>query len=357
MAMTHFYRTTRRHGRWFFVDPSGEPFWSLGMNHLDSATLRYPDSGDAWEQRHGNSMEIWLRHVREDLLDWGFNTVGWVQEVVTRSPENHRHSRAFTPEEYQWLDMPYCHLLPFAEIHQWEVETRLPDITSTGFEEWCDYVARDHCARLSDDPKLIGYFSADCPVWVHTTHDNEWRGSLFDAGRLESDAGRRELSKLAERYYRVTHDAVRRYDANHLILGDRYEANAPLPIEVTDAATPFVDVMSFQCFGTPDHVRDTISRFAGRCRRPVLVADSAQRTSNPHGASDGVTDPRHDPAAHGRVLDMLIDIPECIGYHLCGAYLKNRTRRSGFRDHRDVPDQEMIAGMRDHNRRAIARIV
>ena len=47
---------------------------------------------------------------------------------------------------------------------------------------------------------------------------------MFDPARLESEAGRTELFKLAERYYRVTHDAIRRYDPHHLILGDRYEA-------------------------------------------------------------------------------------------------------------------------------------
>ena len=54
--------------------------------------------------------------------------------------------------------MPYCHMLPFTEAHQWQVEVRQPDVTSPDFEEWCDYVARDACARFRDDPKLIGYF-------------------------------------------------------------------------------------------------------------------------------------------------------------------------------------------------------
>ena len=28
----------------------------------------------------------------------------------------------------------------------------MPDLMSSDFEEWCDYVARDDCARLRDDP-------------------------------------------------------------------------------------------------------------------------------------------------------------------------------------------------------------
>lgn len=351
--MTQFFGLTQKGSRWFFLDPLGKPLWSLGINHIDPATLRYSDSDEVWHRRYDNSMEAWLKQVRVDLLDWNFNTVGWVQEVVTINPENHRHSRSFTFEEYQWLDMPYCHLLPFAETHQWEIETRQPNFASQGFEEWCDYVARDHCARMRDDPKLIGYFYTDCPMWVHTARDNEWKGPLFDPDRLHSESGRRELFDLATRYYQVTHDAIRRYDPNHLILGDRYEANAPLPEIVIDAALPYVDVLSFQCFDTPENVREKMARWAGYSRRPVLVADSAQRQAVPEVSWPPHSDRDHDPVAHARVLQLLTQIPECVGYHLCGAYLKNRTRRSGLRDHRDIPAEQVIDGIREQNRRIL----
>ena len=276
--MTGFFSLGQRGDRRFFVDPEGRPFWSLAMNHIDAATLRYAESGDVWHERYGNSMATWLRQVRNDLVDWSFNSVGWVQEVVTINPENHRHSRNFTFEEYQWLDMPYCHLLPFAETHQWEVESRQPDFYSPGFEDWCDYVARDHCVRMRDDPKLIGYFYVDCPMWVHTARHNDWKGPLFDPARLASEAGRQELRELATRYYRVTHDAIRRYDPNHLILGDRYEANVQLPVEVVEAALPFVDVLSFQCFGTPEHVLSKMASWAGLIHRLSPVRRVSQES-------------------------------------------------------------------------------
>lgn len=161
-----------------------------------------------------------------DLTSWGFNTIGWAQEVIIRTQTIHRHSRAWTHEAYQWADMPYCHLLPFTEAHQWEVETRLPDVFSEDFEQWCDTVAREHCAQMAEDPNLIGYFYCDCPTWVHTRPNNP-TGPWFDPTRLESAEGRDELARMTERYYKVTHDAVRRYDPNHLILGDRYEGKGP----------------------------------------------------------------------------------------------------------------------------------
>ena len=205
-----FFTVGQRNGRWWFITPEGRRFFSIGLNHIDSATLRYKENAHLWRDKYANSMEKWLKHVRSDLIEWSFNTVGWVQEVVTRDDQNHRHSRNFTFEEYQWLNMPYCHMLPFVDFHQWENETRHPDIYGRGFEDWCDYVARAECGRLADDPKLIGYFYSDCPTWVHVRKPNAWKGPLFDPGKLKSQAGRKELLQLAGRYYKETHDAIRR---------------------------------------------------------------------------------------------------------------------------------------------------
>ncbi len=336
-----FFTIARRNGRWWLITPEGERFFSIGLNHIDSATLRYAENAQIWRDNYGNSMKRWLDQVRNDLRTWGFNSIGWVQEVVTREATNHRHSRNFTYEEYQWLDMPYCHMLPFVDFHQWEVETKNPDFHSKGFEQWCDYVARAHCGRFADDPKLIGYFYCDCPTWVHILKDNTWKGPLFDPDKLKSQAGRRELMDLAGRYYKVTHDAIRRYDKNHLIFGDRYEARAPLPEEVVRAALPHVDVLSFQCFGNADFVNEKLGYWGRLTDRPVLLADSAGGTkAHDRGGPEEHLYP--DPDVYGQVTQVLRDMPQCVGFHLCGAYLANRVRGRGLRSERDTIDAEAI---------------
>ena len=129
---TGFFSVEQRGGHWWLITPEGQPFWSIGMNHVDSASLRYPETLDIWRDRYCNSQQRWLQQrVAPDLRDWGFNTVGWSQEVVVRGKTLHRHSRRLTYEEYQWLDMPYCRMLPFAEVHQWDLEHRYPDVFSS----------------------------------------------------------------------------------------------------------------------------------------------------------------------------------------------------------------------------------
>jgi hypothetical protein len=244
--------------------------------------------------------------------------------------------------------MPYCHLLPFTESHQWEKHTVHFDFRSKDWKEWCDYVARSHCAELSEDPNLIGYFYSDCPTWTHSRPGNEWRGPIFDPDRLKTEAGRKELRELARLYYQTTHDAIRRFDKHHLILGDRYEANAPLPMEVVNAAKPFVDVLSFQDFRDPvNHLNE----WHKKTGKPVLLADAAGvrvKSVGEFKSNNGLW--------YEETLAAMFENPGCIGFHLCGAYQRNKARRRGLLDEMENPDQEHVKQMTAANKKIAERM-
>ena len=340
-----FFTLGKAKDHWWFVTPDGLPFFSMGLNHIDPATLRYAENIEIWREKYDGSTIKWIQEsVAPNLQEWGFNTVGWVQEVTVRQ---WRHSRAFTIDEYRALDMPYCHLLPFTESHQWEQHTVHFDFRSKEWEEWCDYVARSHCAELSEEKKLIGYFYSDCPTWIHSRPQNEWRGPIFDPEKLETEAGRKELTELATSYYRTIHDAIRRYDPHHLLLGDRYEANQPIAVEVINAAKPFVDVMSFQDFRDPiNHMKHSHAETG----KPVLLADAARIKWQ---TKPGESTPNNGES-YARTLAGLFENPGCIGFHLCGAYQRNRARRYGLLDEQEVPDQENVRQMKAANEKIAA---
>lgn len=337
-----FFTLGKENGHWWLITPEGKPFFSMGLNHIDPASLRYPENIDIWREKYGGSTLRWIREsLVPNLRSWGFNTVGWVQEVTVRQ---WRHSRAFTVDEYRALEMPYCHLLPFTESHQWEKHTIHYDFRSEDWKEWCDYVARDQCAELSDDPNLIGYFYSDCPTWIHHRDRNQWRGPIFDPDRLKTEAGRKELTELAHSYYKTTYDAIRRYDKHHLILGDRYEANAPIAMEVIQAAVPFVDVLSFQDFQDPvNHLKEWYDKTG----KPVLLADAARMKWDTLPGEFT----RNEGAWYAETLAELFKNPGCIGFHLCGAYQRNKARRYGLLDERENPDSEHVEVMKAANQR------
>ena len=326
------------------MTPEGSPFFSIGINHIDPATLRYPENIHLWREKYGGSTLRWIEEsVVPNLKSWGFNSVGWVQEVTVRQWQ---HSRSYTIDEYRALKMPYCHMLPFTESHQWEKHTVHFDFRSDDWKEWCDYVARSHCAELSEETNLIGYFYSDCPTWIHQRPANEWRGPIFDPADLQTEAGQKELFELARTYYETAHDAIRRHDKHHLIFGDRYEANAPIAKEVVEAALPFVDVLAFQDF------RNAVVHLAewhARTGKPVLLADAARMKWQ--------TEPgeftRNEGAWYAATLAELFKNPGCIGFHLCGAYQRNRARRYGLLDELEKPDEENVALMQAANEKIL----
>ena len=171
---------------------------------------------------------------------------------------------------------------------------------------------------------------------------NAWRGPIFDPERLKTEEGQKELSALARRYYKTTHEAIRRYDKNHLILGDRYEANAPIAHEVVEAALPYVDVLSFQDFRDPVTHLDEWHNKTGK---PVLLADAAKMKWQ--------TEPgeftRNNGQWYAETLAQLHHNPGCIGFHLCGAYQRNKARRYGLLDEEENPDVENVEIIEEAN--------
>ena len=337
-----FFTLAKLKGHWFLKTPEGKPFFTLGINHIDPATLRYPENIHLWREKYGGSTLRWIREaVAPNIKSWGFNSVGWVQEVTVRQWQ---HSRSFTIDEYRALNMPYCHLLPFTEAHQWEQHTVHYDFRSSDWKEWCDYVARSHCAELSHERNLIGYFYSDCPTWIHQRPLNSWRGPIFDPEKLKTDAGRKELRELATSYYKTTHDAIRRHDKHHLILGDRYEANAPIANEVVEAALPYVDVLSFQDFQKPvEHLNEWYRKTG----KPVLLADAARMKWQTLPGEFT----RNEGGWYSDTVQALFKNPGCIGFHLCGAYQRNRARRYGLLDEQEQLDVKNVELMKSANRK------
>ena len=45
---------------------------------------------------------------------------------------------------------------------------------------------------------------------------------------------------------------------------------------------------------------------------------------------------------YSEVLSQLRNNPGCIGFHICGAYQRNRARRYGLIDEMEIPDQENV---------------
>jgi hypothetical protein len=342
-----FFQTKQdAEGRWHFVDPLGNTFLSIGLNHADESNLKYPYNASVWETKYG-SRSSWIQTgVVKDLNAFGFNTIGWTQEYIGGDwgealnwfgdPIDLQHSMfPWTAEELKDTGMPYVVQLRVMEFEDWNGNPIFHDVFSTEFENWCRYLARSVCSQHRDSTNLLGYFFVDIPAWVRHASGADFP-QLKD---LDENARDAKLGEIAERYYSTVVQAIREQDAHHLILGDRYNGNKGIPEPVLKAMAQYIDVLSVQYFtGAPTaaarqkmrHDLDLWSRQSGG--KPVLLADIGNFCPTP-------MNPRRTSAIHGGQRERGEDYAASIGsvlkekwflgWHWC-SYIENEARGWGY---------------------------
>ncbi|GAA3439782.1 agarase [Kutzneria kofuensis] len=328
------------------TSPDGRPFRSIGISHADDTNLRYPHNLEVWRSRYGGSRRRWLREgLVPDLRSWGFTTIGWTPEYVSGTglgtsgtPVDLPHSAGIPGDDLAGAGMPYTLALRVAEIESWNGHPAYRDPRSRDFAEYCDHLARTICRP--DDPLLLGYFLVDGPAWEGHHSGRGWAGPLRE---------------VAQAYYRVATEAIRRHDPNHLILGDRYGTKAGAPEAVLDAAAEHVDVLSVQTFPgrKVEPAMETIGRWHERTGLPVLIADTGNwcpTTMSPHRTG---SEPDQAARADGYELLATTFAAEdwILGWHWC-SYVENPQRGFGLKDPWDEPYAELVERIAEVNGRA-----
>lgn len=231
-----FYQTTRDGERWSFVDPAGKSFFSRGTQWaMWKGFYCWKTKACATEvmnQRIYPNRTQWDEETIAHLKDWGFTTVGWGCDKELR----HR-------------GLPYTVCLDFGRPFVWSGHKALkrkgggnalfPDVFDPSFEPWCEEIVKRECTKLRDDPELIGYFLDNELGWVELDADNDY------------------LRKVAERYFSVCVQAIRRYDKNHLILGCRF-SGVNYPLYLWEINGKWCDVVTFNFYGRADLARNAI---------------------------------------------------------------------------------------------------
>jgi hypothetical protein len=259
----------------WLIRPNGDRFFSLGVCCVNQGAARHEfdpaNPGYAAWQHYADSNR-WACATVKRLKDWSFTTIGGWSDFPAL-----RHCR-----DADVSFAPVLHIGSTAGAPWW-------DMWDPKIVQRMDDVAREQILQLRDDPRLVGYYSDNEMGWwnailfkmtleqaptsgqrqrlvelLRQTYRNDWSELLRDFdpapgvetwqelerhGVLFLRPGgngirveRRFLGLLAERYYSLVHEIVRRYDQRALILGDRYQSFY-YP-EVARACAPYLDAVS-----------------------------------------------------------------------------------------------------------------
>ena len=338
----------------WLVRPNGERFFSLGVCCVNQGASRSEFNAAnpayaAW-QHYGDS-NLWAEATLKRLKAWGFTTVGGWSDF-----EALRHGRGA-----DLAFAPVLHIGSTAGAPWWDMWD--PKIIGR-----MDEVARDQILPIRDDARLIGYYSDNEIGWwnvilfkmtleqapasgerqrlielLRHTYRDDWSELLRDFepapgvenweeldrhGMLFLRPGgngiateRRFLGLLAERYYSLVHEIIRKHDRRALILGDRYQSFY-YP-EVARACARYVDAVSsnlnasWNDGGFPRFYLETLHALTGK---PVLIGEfylaaSENRSGNKNnrGVYPVVATQQERGTGFRHTLECLLKIPYVIG--------------------------------------------
>lgn len=361
---TGFFRVEQIGGRWWVVDPKGAAFYVVGTDHVNYRAhwcekLGYAPYSKNVQAKYENEA-AWAASATSRLKEWGFNALGAGHSESTRY-------RGLAHTVFLSLGAAFTAHGDIAPRTTW---TGFPDVFDPRWAEFCTIEARKQCAPNRDDPWLLGYFIDNELEWFgkngtetglvdemmkkpagHPAKEafvnmlrerystiaalnRAWAsgfGSFDEVAALselpppkgEAMRDRRDFVRLiAERYFSVACDAIRKADPNHMILGCRFAGFAP---PIWDIAGRHLDIVTVNYYGNVDLERglttdmpEAMARYHRESRRPLLITEwsfPALDAGLPsrHGAGQRVPTQKDKARAYAIYQTALFSMPYMVG--------------------------------------------
>ncbi len=295
---TGFFRVVQKDGRWWVIDPLGRGMVLLGVDHVSywghySQRTKRSNHHEVNKVKFPNKAD-WEADTLKRLKAWGFNMLG----AGCDGNLEHRglsHTIFLSIGDglcQEGLD-PDCYICP----NEHRPCSAFPNVFHPDFAAWADYVARRKCAPHKNDPWLFGYFIDNELAWWGRSYQD--RG-LFDYVSMLPEthtakiAQRRFLAargvtgdvpavvKLdflkmaADIYFRVTSEAIRRYDPNHLVMGARFAGLGGAHPAVWEISGKYCDLVTFNCYPWADIDRNVVFTDKGANAKRITEAFTKQ---------------------------------------------------------------------------------
>jgi hypothetical protein len=376
---TGFFRVEQINGKWWFVDPDGHLFLSMGVNGMGStggstrvtgrekyfagqppvdvpagASGRRPGPGDfyGWNlaRRYGAGWDTKANDMTLRRMEaWGLNT-----------------ARSGLSKE---KPAPYAAMLRAPQTAP--VYMGMPDVYSEEFARAAESSAASQLTSMKDDPYVLGYFIGNEPAWpgreseltdmILKGKETETQRKLkaFLAGG-DTPARRKEFVLAAfEHQLQVTNQAARKADPNHLNLGIRFGA---LPPDDVIRMGRFFDVYSHNIYEyAPD--REWVAKLYKLTGKPLLIGEFhfGTPTRGMAAALMQVANEKERGIAYRYYVEQVASMPSFVGAHWFAwldesivGRMDGENYSFGFVDVTDRASDEFIQGVIAAHKRLLA---
>jgi hypothetical protein len=376
---TGFFRVEQINGKWWFVDPDGHLFLSMGVNGIGSggASTRVNGRETYFAGQPPADLPAGTsgrRPVAGDFYGWNLARrygAGWDSQsngMALRRMEAWGLNTARSVLSKEKL-MPYATMLRAARTEP--VYMGMPDVYSEEFARSADSSAASQMAALKDDSYLLGYFIGNEPAWpgreseladmILKGKETETQRKLkaFLAGG-DTPARRKEFVLAAfEHQLQITNQAARKYDPNHLNLGIRFGA---LPPDDVMRLGRLFDVYSHNIYEyTPD--RQWVAKLYQLTGKPLLIGEFhfGTPTRGQAPALMQVANEKERGIAYRYYVEQVASMPSFVGAHWFAWLDESVTGRMdgenysfGFIDVTDRASDEFMQGVIAAHKRLLA---
>ncbi len=279
-----FFRVKKYRNKWWFVDPEGKPFYSIGVNYCRGVGKDWPPRTESDFQKAWLQQEPLSRKMGRKYKQWNFNTCG--------SVGGNWNGRFPATPVFRCLQ--YANSLASKGEVPRSKKYKFVDVYSPEFAKVCDRWAKIAIKPEADNPLIIGWFI-----------DNEFH--------LPQDEA------FQDKFYQVVIAAIRKYDKNHILLGTRFETTNRSDMDIKMVGK-YCDVISVNYYDYP-HKREAMKRLYELSGKPVLIGEftSAAREngfSNGKYWIGGLFKNQTDRAkGYERYVSDIAELPYMVGAH------------------------------------------
>lgn len=377
---TGFFRVEKIDGKWWFIDPEGYYFISVGSTGIGTGgsfartegreylyTSFVPEELTKSDKRLGKASFYtwnlyrrfgpdyytrWMDFTARRMSNWGLNTVAnWSDASLGRIK-----------------GIPYV-----ATLSGWGFDARtmgMPDVYDPDYEKKIDETADRQCTPLKDDPFLLGYFVGNEPPWpgrelelvqVILDGDETPMKAALKKFLEEGDAPDRRREFVYDTYVRfitMVNSAIKRHDPNHLNLGLRFGGNPP-DVLIKSSADIGFDVFSLNIYSysTPS---DRLKKIDDLTGLPIIIGEFHFGVAG-RGLSPGLRQTisqEERGVAYRYYVENAVANPSLIGTHWFQWWDQPSTGRGdgenyniGMVDVTDQPYKQLIDAARETHKR------
>ncbi|MCX6267332.1 MAG: agarase [Bacteroidetes bacterium] len=271
---TGFFYTIKEDDRWWIVDPEGKASWNVAVNGVRPGP----------SQRKFGSEESWIKKTHKDIEAIGFNGTACWSEVRLVKYSNEQCST------------PLCYTIILSLWSGYQKQARKEkkpqssfSVFDTAFES---YVNRQlqKLNETKEDHDLLGYFSdnelsfnpaiLDEYLAIGDQENPNYKAAIrwmdemgISGATLTSHQREMFLGVVAERYFKVVKEAIRKADPNHMYLGSRLHGKPKHNEYIVRSAGKYCDIISINYYGQWEPSLKHFADWGKWADKPVIITE------------------------------------------------------------------------------------